>query len=114
MFYSQTNSKRFKHGELNSQNCRYWSKENLHLCNVTRTQYPEMLKVRAGIINSYINGSFFINGTLNSTKYLELLHDRIMPALNGLNLEGPIWYQPLKKSAKQKFFAQIVRKRWDL
>lgn len=81
-----------KHGEPNSQNCRYWATKNLHRYHSTRTQYPQKVNVWAGIVDGHIIGPFFIEGTLTGPRYLQLLQDRIIPALNDLHLEGPLWY----------------------
>lgn len=83
----------FKHGAPNSQNCRYWTRENLHRYNSTKTQYPEKVNVWAGIIDTHVVGPFFIEGTINAERYCQLLEERIIPALNNLHLEGPLWYQ---------------------
>lgn len=82
-----------RHGEPNAQNCRYWARENLHRYNVCRTQYPQKVNVWAGIIDTHIIGPFFIEGTLNCERYLRLLQENILPALNNLDLQGPLWFQ---------------------
>lgn len=81
-----------KHGQVNAQNFRYWSQENLHLYNATRTQYPESVNVWAGLVGDRIVGPFFIDGTLTSEKYLRLLREYIFPAINNLNIPEP-WFQ---------------------
>lgn len=81
-----------KHGQAHNQNHRYWSLENQHRYNVTRTQYPESVNVWAGIIDNRIIGPFFINGTLNGQKYVNLLQENILPALENLNFHQP-WFQ---------------------
>lgn len=80
-------------GEVNRQNCRYWSRNNMHLFNATRTQRPQKVNVWAGLIGRHIIGPFFIDGNLTGDKYLELLRNRIVPALRALNINGQVWYQ---------------------
>lgn len=83
------------HGEVNSQNCRYWSTENLRLYNATRTQHPQSINVWAGIIDRRIVGPFFIDGALNAVKYRQLLQERIIPALRQFENETgrQVWFQ---------------------
>lgn len=77
---------------VNSQNCRYWSKENLHRFNQTHTQYRQSVNVWLGLMNTGLLGPFFIDGALDANKYLALLQDNIVPSINGLHLDN-VWYQ---------------------
>src|SRR3978361_153384 len=77
---------------VNNQNCRYWSRDNLHIFNQTHTQYRQSVNVWMGLLNGRLLGPFFIEGTLNGNKYLSLLQENIVPAINELQLNN-VWYQ---------------------
>jgi len=57
------------HGEVNRQNCRYWSDNNPRWMKEQHTQYPLKVNVWAGMIDNTIIGIFFIDGDLNAVKY---------------------------------------------
>lgn len=104
------------HGEVNSQNCRYWAQENMHLYNATRTQSPQKVNTWAGIIAGHIIGPFFIEGNLNGDRYLELLRERIFPAITQLGIEE-IWFQqdgapPHNTRAVTELLNQRFPRRW--
>lgn len=83
------------HGKPNSSVMRYWSEENQHRSIPVRSQYPQKLNVWAGIVGHHVVGPFFIDGTLNTQKYLELLDDQVLPAIRalpGMNLNR-VWFQ---------------------
>lgn len=81
-------------GEVNSQNVRYWSRNNLHLFHPTHTQYPQKVNVWAGLVHGHVIGPFFIEGNLNSQLYLELLQNRVIQALLDLNIDlNTLWFQ---------------------
>lgn len=86
-------------GTVNRQNCRYWSVNNPHWMRDCHTQHPQKVNVWCGIINSHIIGPFFIDGNLDSTKYLDLLTNLILPSLARLypgnlgNIDDSIWFQ---------------------
>lgn len=106
----------FIHGEVNSQNCRYWSRQNLHLYNATRTQQPQKVNVWAGLIGHQIVGPFFINGNLTGEMYLDLLQQRIIPAINNLNI-GDVWFQqdgapPHYTQNVRHYLHQVFPQRW--
>lgn len=101
---------------VNSQNYRYWSRYNQHLFNETHTQYRQNVNVWLGIIDTHLIGPFFITGSLNSEKYLELLQNNIVPAINNLNLED-VWYQhdgapPHSSRAVINYLNQTFTNRW--
>lgn len=77
---------------VNNQNCRYWSKDNLHLFSQTHTQYRQSVNVWTGLLNGRLLGPFFIEGTLTGPKYLSLLQESIIPSINELHLNN-VWYQ---------------------
>lgn len=105
-------------GEVNSQNVRYWSRNNLHLFHDSHTQYPQKVNVWAGLISGHVIGPFFIDGNLNSELYLELLQNRVIPALNNLNFDlNKVWFQhdgaPAHYSRQVREFLNIAfPQRW--
>lgn len=79
----------------NSSLNRYWSTKNLHKTYVAGTQYPQKLNVWVGLLGNHIIGPFFIDGNLNSNRYLNLLQNQIVPAISNLPdiAIGEIWLQ---------------------
>lgn len=71
---------------------RYWSRTNNHRQNLTHTQYNARVNVWAGIIGTALVGPYFIDGNLNSAKFLDLLRNQIVPRVQGLGIEFP-WFQ---------------------
>lgn len=82
-------------GEVNRHNFRYWSDENPHWVLQDRTQHPQKLNVWAGLYRNQIVGPFFIDGTLNGEKYLQLLTGQIIPRIQELAGEvfDNVWFQ---------------------
>ena len=104
------------HGEVNSQNCRYWSRENEHLFNSTRTQRPQKVNVWAGLIRDQVIGPFFLDGNLDGREYLNLLRDRIIPSLLNTQINN-IWYQqdgapPHNTAAVTEYLHQTFQENW--
>lgn len=95
-------------GSVNRQNMRYWATENPHWMKEHHTQYPQKVNVWAGILCNHIIGPFFIDGNLTAQKYVDLLTDDIVPAIQ--NLVGRafenVWFQ---QDGAQVHFALIVR-----
>lgn len=82
------------HGHVNRHNCRYWAQHNPHWMMQVHTQRPQKLNVWMGIVGDAFIGPFFIEGNLTSEKYLDLLRDSVLPALQ--NLYGDyqhVWFQ---------------------
>lgn len=46
-----------------------------------------------GILGNHVIGPFFIDGTLTSIKYLQMLQNEIIPAVRGLEVNFDIWFQ---------------------
>ena len=112
-------------GQVNRHNCRYWSDENPHWMEQVHTQRPQKVNVWCGIIGGRIIGPYFINGNLNSTRYLVLLQESIVPDLirlfpnnNDPNLIAEhIWFQqdgapPHFGIAVRQFLNQTFPDRW--
>lgn len=83
----------FLHTPHNSQNTRYWSRENLHISLPTRTQHPQKVNVWAGLIGNRVIGPFVLDGNLNGRKYLELLQNRVVPAIRENFDTNVVWFQ---------------------
>ena len=82
-------------GEVNRQNCRYWSDTNPDCMLESHTQYPPKINVWAGILNDTLIGPFFIDDNLNAHAYEELLRNQIVPRIReitGNNFQN-IWFQ---------------------
>lgn len=71
----------FVNGNVNTQNCRYWSDENPHFFREGHTQYPEKLNVWAGILGDHIIGPIFLEENLTGPIYLDMLQNRIVPMI---------------------------------
>ncbi|KAL7292825.1 hypothetical protein TKK_0013650 [Trichogramma kaykai] len=82
-------------GNVNRQNCRYWSDTNPHWMREDKTQYPQKLNEWAEIVGDRIIGPFFINGNLNAQNYEQMLRNDICPAIKAV--KGPnydrTWFQ---------------------
>ncbi|XP_050511562.1 uncharacterized protein LOC126887788 isoform X2 [Diabrotica virgifera virgifera] len=68
-------------GNVNKQNCRYWSDANAHRFREGHTQYPEKVNVWAGILGDAIIGPLFIPGNLSGDIYLDMLKNTIEPLI---------------------------------
>ncbi|XP_073493604.1 uncharacterized protein [Phyllobates terribilis] len=79
MFSDEVNF--FVNGEVKKQNHHYWSDTNAQWIDPSKTVGTQKLMVWCGIWCAKIVGPFFINGNLNSTGYLKLLHDDVLPSL---------------------------------
>ncbi|VEN54798.1 unnamed protein product, partial [Callosobruchus maculatus] len=81
-------------GTVNRHNSRYWSNENPHWIHEAHSQHPQKLNVWMGIGGNRLIGPFFIDGNLNGDKYLDLLNNYIIPALqNNGQLPHNVWFQ---------------------
>jgi len=66
-------------GEVNTQNCRYWSDSNPHVLRHGHTQWPQKINVWAGIFGDHVIGPIFFEGNLTGEKYLAMLQNVIQP-----------------------------------
>ena len=99
-------SKFSMHGEVNTQNCRYWARENPHWMAATRTQYPQKLNVWAGIFDYQIIGPFFLPDTLKNQDYFQLLTNEVGPVLENLAGNHEVWFQ---QDGAPPHYAKLVR-----
>ena len=83
------------HGQVNLKNMHYWSVDNPRWLRQVERQHPWSVNVWCGIVNHHIIGPFFIEGTLNSHKYLNLLTDHLPQMLEDILLQTRrnLWYQ---------------------
>lgn len=91
-----TDESTFKlNGEVNRHNFRYWSNENPHWLVEAHTQTPQKLNVWAGLIRDRIIGPFFIQGNLDGERYLDLLINDIVPAIQEITSDdfNEVWFQ---------------------
>lgn len=96
---------------------RYWSRENKHIHVVGRTQYPQKVNVWAGILGNRIIGPFFYNGNLTTERYLDLLQNQVLPAIQDLPNFNQIWFMqdgcPVHNSrAAREFLNLHFPNRW--
>lgn len=68
-------------GYVNRHNCRYWCESNPNEFREAHSQRPKKSNVWAGILADEIIGPFFIDGNLDGSKYILLLHNQIVPAM---------------------------------
>jgi len=104
----------YLNGCVNRHNSRYWSDSNPHWMDAVHTQYPQKVNVWCGIVGGHIIGPFFLERTLTSVAYLQLLRERIIPRLielfpnpnNPNHLAEHIWFQ---QDGAPPHFAATVR-----
>lgn len=105
-------------GEVNRQNCRYWSNQNPHWIRESHSQYPEKVNVWAGIIGDHVIGPKFFNGNLTGEQYLAFLQEDLIPCLSALFpnpidpdlFDDRIWFQ---QDGAPPHFALNVRRYLD-
>src|SRR5262249_33155043 len=82
-----TDESRFhNNGIANRHNCHYWSADNLHWLGETHFQRIWGINVWCGIIDGYIIGPKFFNGTLASKLYLQNLENELHDYLENVPL----------------------------
>ena len=79
-------------GYVNKQNWRHWGTENPHLA-VARPAYPRRVTVWCAMSSELIIGPIFIDGSVTSEKYLELLERDFFPVIRRKRLVQGYWYQ---------------------
>lgn len=103
-------------GYVNRHNCRYWCEVNPNEYREAHTQRPKKRNVWAGILGDEIIGPFFIDGNLDSAKYVLLLHHQIVPAMRASAARQNIdWNDVIfQQDGAPAHFARIVRQYLDL
>ncbi|KOC63585.1 hypothetical protein WH47_03087 [Habropoda laboriosa] len=83
------------HGAVNRHNMHYWSVDNPRWLREVDKQRSWSVNVRCGLLHNKIIGPYFIDGTLNSSKYLRILED-VLPELledTSLDIRQSMWFQ---------------------
>lgn len=65
----------------NRQQNRYRSREKPTMTFDVNQQYQASINVWAGMIGTHIIGPFFIEGNINTDRYLQLLQEEVVPAI---------------------------------
>lgn len=101
-------AKFYSDGELNRQNCYYWSDVNPHLYKPVDHQNRWSFMVWCGIVNGYLIGAYFFEKNVAGYAYLELLTDHLPGLLENVVLETRLrkW---LQQDGTAPHFAIIVR-----
>jgi len=86
-------------GNVNSQNCRYWSTENPHALR-QKPLHSEKVTVWCGVASFVVIGPYFFEDeagkavTVNSSRYTEMLCAFLEPELQRLGFEThTLWFQ---------------------
>jgi hypothetical protein len=69
-------------GEVNKQDCRYWSPENPHWFTDSKEQGAHRLMLWCGLCDTHVIGPFFLENTVHGDNYLEMLGDKMVPKLD--------------------------------
>lgn len=82
-------------GLWNPKNTHYWSTENPRLMRQTAHQYRFSVNVWAAIHGNTIIGPVFIDGTLNTVRFLQLINVTLLQYYNNLpeNVKNVTWFQ---------------------
>lgn len=73
-------------GIFNRKNTHTWSQQNPHSYRQIKKQGRETVNVWCGILNNKIIGPYFFEGNMNGEKYLHLLENFLIPALDNIPL----------------------------
>lgn len=103
-------------GYVNRHNCRYWCEKNPNEYRQAHTQRPQKQNVWAGILGNEIIGPFFIDGNLNGSKYIIMLHNQIVPALRASAARQQIHWEDLwfQQDGAPAHWSRLVRDYLDL
>ena len=71
-------------GHVKRHNSVIWSVQNPHAVMECSNQKKAGVMVWAGLIKNHIIGPFFINGSVTRQVYLQLLQQRVWPALQAI------------------------------
>lgn len=95
-------------GLLNRHNSHYWSPVNPHWMQQIDHQHRWSVNVWCGIVNGYLIGPYFFEGTVNSINYLNLLREVLPRLLENVDLETRMrmWFQ---QDGAPPHFANVVR-----
>ena len=96
----------FVNGEVNKQNCRYYSRENPHWMDPTKQHSCPKVVVWCGLWKSHVLGPFFFHETVTGKLYLDMLQNDLMPHLARINEGKPLWFM---QDGAPPHYATIVR-----
>jgi hypothetical protein len=79
-------------GHVNRHNCVYWSFENPSVV-LEEDKLGEKVMVWAGIWSNGRVGPFFIDGSVNSNTYIEMLETQFWPLVSDEVQQQQLWFQ---------------------
>ncbi|KZC13177.1 hypothetical protein WN55_05909 [Dufourea novaeangliae] len=82
-------------GQVNRHNMHYWSIENPRWLREMDKQRPWSVNVWCGVLNGEIIGPYFIDGTLNTSRYKHILTKILRHLLKNipLHIRQTMWFQ---------------------
>jgi hypothetical protein len=83
----------YVNGEVNRQNVRYWSQNNLRWMDPSKQQGAERIMVWCGLWKAHVLEPFFFDRSITGETYLALLGNQLRPQLDGLGEGLPEWFQ---------------------
>lgn len=103
-------------GYVNRHNCRYWCEANPNEYREAHTQRPQKINVWAGILGNEIIGPFFVDGNLDGSKYIIMLHNEIVPAMYASALRQNIPWADVyfQQDGAPAHYARLVRQYLDI
>lgn len=115
-----TDESRFhNNGTVNRHNCHYWSVDNPHWMRETNFQRIWGINVWCGMIDGYIIGPKFYEGTLTGEAYLEFLQGEFPGFLENvpLNIRANMYFQhdgapPHNSRIVAAYLNQIFPNKW--
>ena len=66
-------------GEVNRQNCRYYSQDNPHFMLDSKEHSCPKIMVWCGLWRDHVLGPFFFNQTVTGERYLNMLQNDLIP-----------------------------------
>lgn len=79
-------------GTINRHNCVYWANENPHVIEEKPLNLPGVT-VWCGLSSNGKVGPFFFEGTVTGAAYLQMLQEKIIPALGNIYNEELYYFQ---------------------
>ncbi|KZC06747.1 hypothetical protein WN55_07298 [Dufourea novaeangliae] len=83
------------YGQVNRHNMHYWPIENPQWLREVDKQTPRFVNVWCGLRNGEIIGPYFIDGTLNTSRYKDILTEILPHLLENipLHIRQTMWFQ---------------------
>ena len=82
----------FLHGDVNSQNMRYWSDNNPHIIQEKPLHSPK-LTVWMGVASFGVIGPYFFQQTVNGVRYRQMVNEFVIPELRRKRKLRSTWFQ---------------------